>query len=195
MPRENIEIVRRIYAEWERGNFEAAMDFLDDDVVFETFMPDASESVVVTGRGSTRAFTRDWLGQWENYRAIGDEFREVDENRVLVLGRQAGTGRWRAHPRALATPRERYVRPERAPLRLVQAGGGEPVRHRLVPCGGRAGGVGEVERQQPRPAARRRQDGPRLETGKGQAARPGRDDAGAGRQRRCQFRAPSLPLA
>ena len=49
MSQENVEIVRAIYAEWERGNVEAALPVFDPAITFETFMPDASENVLLHG--------------------------------------------------------------------------------------------------------------------------------------------------
>ena len=92
MSGENLEIVRRIYVEWERGNIAAVMEWFDPQVAFETFMPDASENVTARGIAEIEAFTRAWLSQWRNYRAIGDEFLEVDPDTIVVVGRQAATG-------------------------------------------------------------------------------------------------------
>jgi ketosteroid isomerase-like protein len=93
MSQENVEIVRRIYAEWERGNFQAALPVLDREITFETFMPDSNEIVVLHGLDRLEDFMRDWFGQWEAYRVTGDEFRAVGTDHVVVAGRQAGTGR------------------------------------------------------------------------------------------------------
>jgi ketosteroid isomerase-like protein len=93
MSEENVEVVRQIYAEWERGNFEAALPLLDAEVTFETFMPDSNETVVVHGLERLASFMRDWFGQWRDYRVSGDEFRAVGTDHVFVAGRQAGTGR------------------------------------------------------------------------------------------------------
>ena len=92
MSRENVEIVRGIYAEWERGNFQAALPLFDPEITFETFMPDASENVVVHGTDQIASFMRDWFGQWRGYRVTGDEFRAVGRDHVFVAGRQAATG-------------------------------------------------------------------------------------------------------
>ena len=92
MSREYVEIVRRIYAEWEQGNFQAALPLFDPEITFETFMPDATENVVVHGLDQIESFMRDWFGQWLSYRMTGDEFRPVGEDQVFVAGRQAGTG-------------------------------------------------------------------------------------------------------
>ena len=93
MSQENVEIVRAIYAEWERGDFQAALPVLDREITFETFMPDSNEIVVLHGLDRLEDFMRDWFGQWEAYRVIGDEFRAVGTDHVFVAGRQAGTGR------------------------------------------------------------------------------------------------------
>jgi ketosteroid isomerase-like protein len=92
MSRDYVEIVREIYAQWEQGNFEAASPLFDPEITFETFMPDASETLVIRGREQIESFMRDWFGQWRDYRVIGDEFRRVGSDQVFVAGRQAGTG-------------------------------------------------------------------------------------------------------
>jgi ketosteroid isomerase-like protein len=93
MSQENVDIVRRIYAEWERGNFLAALPLLDQEVTFETFMPDSDQMVVVHGLEELASFMRDWFRQWRDYHVTGDEIRAVGTDRVFVAGRQAATGR------------------------------------------------------------------------------------------------------
>ena len=93
MPQENVEVVRSIYAEWEKGNFQAALPVLDREITFEVWMPDSNELDVRHGLHGLEEFMRDWFGQWEGYRIIGDEFRAIGTDHVFVGGRQAGTGR------------------------------------------------------------------------------------------------------
>jgi ketosteroid isomerase-like protein len=93
MSQENVDVVRRIYAEWETGNFLAALPLLDQEVTFETFMPDSDQMVVAHGLEELASFMRDWFGQWRDYRVTGDEIRAVGIDRVFVAGRQAATGR------------------------------------------------------------------------------------------------------
>jgi ketosteroid isomerase-like protein len=93
MSQENVEVVRRTYAEWERGKVTAGVELFDPEIVFESFMPDANERVVATGPEEVESFMRDFLAQWRDYRLIADEIREVGKNKVLVAGRQAATGR------------------------------------------------------------------------------------------------------
>jgi ketosteroid isomerase-like protein len=93
MSRENVERVRRTYAEWERGHMSAGVELFDPEIVFESFMPDANEKVVANGPEEVGRFMREFLAQWRDYRLIGDEFRELDGESVLVTGRQTATGR------------------------------------------------------------------------------------------------------
>jgi ketosteroid isomerase-like protein len=93
MSEENVEIVRRTYAEWEQGNMTAGVELFDSEISFESFMPDANERVVANGSEEVEAFMREFLGQWRDYRLVGEEFREVGKDKVFVAGHQAATGR------------------------------------------------------------------------------------------------------
>lgn len=92
MSRENVEIVRRVLDDWGRGDFTRQVDLFDPEITFETFMPDADENVVAHGFEQLAAFTRDWLGQWREYRIVGDEVREVAPGKVFVACRQMARG-------------------------------------------------------------------------------------------------------
>ena len=93
MSQENVEIVRGIYAEWQGGNMKAGVDRFDPEIVFESFMPDASERIVANGPSEVESFMREFLRAWRDYRLFGDEYRESGATRVFVSGRQAGIGR------------------------------------------------------------------------------------------------------
>jgi ketosteroid isomerase-like protein len=93
MSQENVEVVRRTYAEWERGHMTAGVELFDSEIVFESFMPDANERVVAHGPEEVEAFMREFLGNWRDYRLIGEEFREIGKDKVFVAGHQAATGR------------------------------------------------------------------------------------------------------
>src|SRR5687768_3081251 len=64
----------------------------DPEIMVETFMPDARETGTLHGLGHSDEFGRDWLTQWQDYRVTGEDFQEVDANKVLVSGRQIATG-------------------------------------------------------------------------------------------------------
>jgi ketosteroid isomerase-like protein len=88
---ENLDLVRSLYADWERGEF-ARTDWADREIVFVLTMD--LEPVTSTGvDGMVDGFSR-WLRAWEGFRAVRiDEYRELDDGRVLVLGRMGGRGK------------------------------------------------------------------------------------------------------
>jgi ketosteroid isomerase-like protein len=93
MSEENVEVVRLTYTQWERGRMAAGVELFDSEIVFESFMPDANKRVVANGPEEVEAFMREFLGNWRDYRLIGEEFREIGRDKVFVAGRQTATGR------------------------------------------------------------------------------------------------------
>jgi ketosteroid isomerase-like protein len=89
----NIELVRQIYGEWERGNINAGVELFDPEIVFETFMPDSDAGVVANGPAEVEGFMREFLEQWRDYRLIAEELTAAGEDIVLVSGRQAARGK------------------------------------------------------------------------------------------------------
>jgi hypothetical protein len=87
---ENLDLVRSIYADWERGDFRR-VDWADPEI--EMTRPDVLEGGVLKGLAATAEGWRGWLSVWENYRAEASEYRVLDDERVLVLGRMTGRGR------------------------------------------------------------------------------------------------------
>jgi ketosteroid isomerase-like protein len=71
----------------------AGVERFDPEIVFESFLPDASERVVANGSAEVEAFMREFLRQFRDYRIFGDEYREVGPTKVFVSGRQTAIGR------------------------------------------------------------------------------------------------------
>ena len=87
---ENLDLVRSIYADWERGEFSSA-EWADPEIEFVAAEgPDPSRSVGVAAMAQR---WQQWMSAWENYRSEADEYRELDEERVLVLMRHGGQGK------------------------------------------------------------------------------------------------------
>src|SRR5436190_23217527 len=87
---ENLDLVRSIYADWERGDFGST----------KWAAPDIEYAVIGgptpgNGRGlpSMAKALVDYVGPWEDYSVQVEEFRALDNERVLVLIRQRGRGR------------------------------------------------------------------------------------------------------
>jgi ketosteroid isomerase-like protein len=93
MSQENLDLVRCTYAQWALGNMKAGVELFHPQIVFESFMPDASERVVVQGPEAVEAFMREFLAQWRDYRLVGEDFRQVRSDQIVVSGHQSAMGR------------------------------------------------------------------------------------------------------
>src|SRR2546426_12293151 len=87
---ENLDLVRSIYAAWERGDYRSA-EWAHPGVEFA--FADGPERGSWTGLVGMGEGWRKWLGAWEEYRTEVDEFRELEGERVLVLVRNSGQGK------------------------------------------------------------------------------------------------------
>jgi ketosteroid isomerase-like protein len=86
---ENLDLVRSIYADWERGDF-SSTEWADPDI--EYFMVDEPGAEVQRGVAAMSVAWRGFLGAWADYRVEAEELRVLDE-RVLVLVRARGRGK------------------------------------------------------------------------------------------------------
>jgi ketosteroid isomerase-like protein len=90
MSQENVEIVRRVYEGWARGDFSEGNVF-HSEVEFEmTDWPEGSSS---RGLDEMRRAWQETLSAWEDFRAEPDDFIEAGENVVVVLNRVLARGR------------------------------------------------------------------------------------------------------
>ena len=91
---ENLDLVRSIYADWERGDFRS-VDWAHPEIVFESTGFDSTRTTGLVEMGQR---WREWMSVWEDYRTESEEFRELDGGRVLVLmyhderGKASGVG-------------------------------------------------------------------------------------------------------
>ena len=91
MSEENVEIVRRVFEIWERGDWGAGRELFDDscEFVFSTsWFPDAG---VYVGREALHAWI-DFAGTFEEFATGVDQIVEADEH-VVVLAWIRGRGR------------------------------------------------------------------------------------------------------
>ena len=87
---ENLDLVRSIYADWERGDYGSAR-WAHADIEFVT--ADGPEPGSSTGLTHMAAALRSFLSAWKDARADASEYREIDDERVLVLVRFSGRGK------------------------------------------------------------------------------------------------------
>jgi ketosteroid isomerase-like protein len=86
---ENLDLVRSIYGDWERGDFSRA-DWADAEVEFVSTggLEDGSWKGLTAIGGAWR----DILSAWNNMRVYAEEYREIDGERVFVLMHTHGRG-------------------------------------------------------------------------------------------------------
>jgi ketosteroid isomerase-like protein len=90
MSQENIDLVRSVFARWERGDFGSA-DWAHPEIEF--VIADGPTPGKWTGMARMAEAFRDFLSTWEEYRIEADEYRELDSERVLVLVSFGGHGK------------------------------------------------------------------------------------------------------
>jgi ketosteroid isomerase-like protein len=86
----NLDVVRSIYADWERGDF-ASAEWAHPDI--EWVWVDWPQPVPSTGLDEIAATFRRWATAWEDFRIEADEFIELDADSVLVLVHASGRGK------------------------------------------------------------------------------------------------------
>jgi ketosteroid isomerase-like protein len=89
MPKENVELVRRVYEGWSRGDF-SETDAFHPEIEFE--MVDWPHQTMVRGIDAMRDTWRATLSAWEGFRAVPTEYIDRGRN-VLVLNRIEGSGK------------------------------------------------------------------------------------------------------
>src|SRR5436305_1628117 len=87
---ENLDLVRSIYAAWERGKF-TSTEWADPAIEF--VVADGPSPGSWAGLAGLNDGWRDFLNAWEEYRTSADEYRELDDERVLVLTWYRGRGK------------------------------------------------------------------------------------------------------
>jgi ketosteroid isomerase-like protein len=87
---QNLDLVRSIYADWERGDY-GATGWAHPDVEF--VIADGPEPGSWTGLVETEEGFREVLSVWQNVRVEVDEYRELDGERILLFVRRTGRGK------------------------------------------------------------------------------------------------------
>jgi ketosteroid isomerase-like protein len=87
----NIDLVRSIHAAWDRGDFESvewaapAIEFVRRDL--------GPTGGSWNGLAAMAESFRDFLSAWEDFRTGAEEFRELDDQRVLAFTYFSGRGK------------------------------------------------------------------------------------------------------
>jgi ketosteroid isomerase-like protein len=90
VPSANLDLVRSIFADWERGDFSSAQ-WAHPEIEF-AFIDGPSPGSWKGVAGMAEA-NRNFLDAWADLRQEAEEYRELDDERVLVLHRFVGRGK------------------------------------------------------------------------------------------------------
>jgi ketosteroid isomerase-like protein len=86
----NLDLVRSIYADWERGEF-GSTEWAHPEIEYvRADGPDPGRWIGLVGVAEA---ARPRLSAWEDFRTEAEEYRELDNERVLVLIRATGRGK------------------------------------------------------------------------------------------------------
>jgi ketosteroid isomerase-like protein len=86
----NVELVRSINAAWERGEY-GSVHWAHPEIEF--VIADLPGSDSWTGVAGMAEGWRDFLSAWDQHRIEAVEYRELDAERVLVLGHFSARGK------------------------------------------------------------------------------------------------------
>jgi ketosteroid isomerase-like protein len=86
----NLHLLESLYAAWELGDF-SSTEWADPEI--EWIIADGPTAGRWTGLARMADSFRGMLDAWEEYRLEVEEYRELDDERVLVLAKLAGRGK------------------------------------------------------------------------------------------------------
>ena len=86
----NLDLVRSIYADWERGDFSSA-EWADPEI--ELVFADGPMDGTWSGLDGMVEGWRGFLSAWEDLRAVPDSYHELGDDRVAVVMHNVGRGK------------------------------------------------------------------------------------------------------
>jgi ketosteroid isomerase-like protein len=87
----NLDLVRAIYAAWERGDY-SSTEWAHPQIEY-VITDGVSPRDNWTGLTGIAQVWGDFLGAWDGFRMEAEEYRELDRERVLVLVHFSGRGK------------------------------------------------------------------------------------------------------
>jgi ketosteroid isomerase-like protein len=88
--RGNLDLVRAVLSEWERADFRS-VSWAHEEI--EYIVIGGPEPGKWDGLAAMAASVCDFMSAWEDYGIKAEGFRELDDERVLVLVRLSGRGK------------------------------------------------------------------------------------------------------
>lgn len=86
----NLELVRSIYADWERGDYRSG-EWAHPEI--EVVFADGPSPGRWTGVTAMAETYREFPSAWEGYRSAASQHREIDDETILTLATISGRGK------------------------------------------------------------------------------------------------------
>jgi ketosteroid isomerase-like protein len=97
-----MDLVRSICSAWGRGDYSSG-EWADPEIEFVT--PDGLSPGEWAGRAGMAEGWGAWLSAWDDFHQEPEEYRRIDEERVLVFFRVSGRGKTSGLELAQVNPR------------------------------------------------------------------------------------------
>jgi uncharacterized protein len=91
MSQASVEVVRRVIDAFNRRDVDAIFDCVHQDVEWFPAMP-VTFGGALQGREGIESYVREVTDTWDEYRVVAQDFRDLGDEQVLVLGRVEGRG-------------------------------------------------------------------------------------------------------
>src|SRR6266480_2579284 len=91
MSQENVELARRGYEAFNRGDIDGLLDLCAPDIVWRDFA--TIDSDTVTGKDAVRAYFETVMEAWERIRLEPEEIIDLGGDRVVVVSHWTGRGK------------------------------------------------------------------------------------------------------
>ena len=90
MSQENVEIVRDAAAAFNRGDLDAWLEYLADDIDYRAVEGAPDDRGPMHGKEAIRPYMQDWLGLFDDFRSEPVELIDAGEDKVIAVTRISG---------------------------------------------------------------------------------------------------------
>jgi len=89
---ENVDLTKRVIDAFNRRDVEGIVECVNSDIEWFPAMSLTLGGKALRGREGIESYVREVSDTWEEYRVVGQDFRDLGDDRVLVLSRVEGRG-------------------------------------------------------------------------------------------------------
>jgi ketosteroid isomerase-like protein len=90
MSQENIKTIRGAAAAFNRGDVDAWLEYVADDIDYRAIEGAPDDPGPMHGRDAVRAYAQDWLDMFDEFRSEAVELIDAGEDRVIAVIKISG---------------------------------------------------------------------------------------------------------